>query len=47
VIRQCGALNAGVADPDGEAVQSFSVPQRPVDRAEGARIDAVIREDCV
>ncbi|NEC62353.1 hypothetical protein G3I59_43805 [Amycolatopsis rubida] len=46
VVRQCTALNAHLPDPDGEAVQSFSTPQRPVSRSEGARINEVIRKSC-
>lgn len=46
VVRQCTALNARLPDPDGEAVQSFSTPRHPVSRAEGARINEVIRRAC-
>ncbi|MFE3173052.1 hypothetical protein ACFXPA_33325 [Amycolatopsis sp. NPDC059090] len=45
-VRQCTALNARLPDPDGEAVRSFSTPRHPVNRAEGARINAAIRRDC-
>ncbi|MFD2470627.1 hypothetical protein [Amycolatopsis silviterrae] len=46
VVRQCTALNAHLPDPDGEAVRSFSTPQHPVSRSEGARINSVIRKSC-
>lgn len=46
VVRQCTALNARLADPEGEAVRSFSTPQHPVSRSEGARINAAIRKAC-
>jgi hypothetical protein len=46
VVRQCTELNAGVADPDGEAVTSFSIPQHPLTTADGAQINAAIRPDC-
>jgi hypothetical protein len=46
VVRQCAALNAGVADPDGEAVQSFSIPGHPLSRSDGARVNAAIKKDC-
>ncbi|WP_158684476.1 hypothetical protein [Amycolatopsis orientalis] len=46
VVRQCTVLNAHLADPDGEAVQSFSTPQHPLSRAEGARVNAAIRKAC-
>jgi hypothetical protein len=46
VVRQCTALNAHLPDPDGEAVRSFSTPDRPVSREEGARINAAIKKSC-
>lgn len=47
VVRQCTALNAKVADPVAEAIRSFSIPQRPLSKADARRVNQAIRTACV